>query len=138
MNREIEFRGQRSDNGEWVTGDLVTVRSEGGKLQFFIAGNGAPLRVRSETVGQFTGLLDKNGKQIFEGDVVKRIFVNEHLQEVERLWEVYWGQWCWMKKKGNGILFSFDSIEARGSEIIGNIHDNPELLSERSGVLGRK
>ena len=133
--REILFRGT-TFKGEWVEGFYMTNSS--GETFIQVKDAHSTKDVYPETVGQFTGLLDKNGTRIFEGDIVKRIFVDEHLQEIEQLWEVYWGQWCWMKKKANGIGFSFDSIEARDSEVIGNIHDNPELLSERSVVSGRE
>lgn len=143
MSREILFRG-KTEKGKWIEG-FYTMLDEDGDGQwiehYILTGNSDKFygsgtcretfekaEVLPGTVGQFTGLLDKNGTRIFQGDVVKRIFVYEHLQEVEQVWEVYWGQRCWMKRKYNGIGFSFDSIEARDSEVIGNIHDNPELL----------
>lgn len=138
MSREILFRG-KTFNGEWVFGSFMAWYFEGQYNKekpitptIFWIENGRQHRsaVIPETVGQFTGLLDKNGKKIFEGDVVKRIFVDDGLEEVTQILEVYWGRWCWMRKKVNGIGFSFDSIEARDSEVIGNIHDNPELLEQ--------
>lgn len=122
MSRKIKFRGKRNKNGEWVFGyyvedflspkDAVIVNTEGEKWFF----------VNPESVGQFTGLHDKNGKEIYEGDVVKAWKHNEtsFVHEIKHRDGIFWfGNWNWSE---------FQNV-FRNIEVIGNIHDNPELLT---------
>lgn len=131
--REILFRGKRIDNGEWVEG-LPFGSIYGG------FSNGAICAIRQtvekygdihdvviETVGQFTGLTDKNGKRIFEGDVM--VFCQGATRPFEIRWDgLGWKMFC---ADGTRIKDSFESWEIwymQKSEVIGNIYDNPELL----------
>ena len=125
MNREILFKGKRVDNGEWVEGfycprpyshfpcepsifPIATIDKEWYGIE-----------VIPETVGQYTGLTDKNGVKIFEGDILKfrsGIYSvewdNEHSKFLQRDGQFSRELHIWIAK----------------SEIVGNIHDNPELL----------
>lgn len=135
--REILFRGKRIDNGELVEGGIVHQTDFYGDSvdrYFIIDGTdtddniGSAYRVLPDTVGQFTGLTDKNGKKIFEGDIIKGKFSNYAIwaDEAERAF-VYGKSY----KGGYKNLMSDYLLKSscpNGIEIIGNIHDNPELL----------
>lgn len=133
--REIKFRGRRTDNGEWVYGDLVHTGTDTiAILESGAACLEAVTNVIPYTVGQFTGLHDKNGKEIYEGDIVKWILTMPAVgvnggydeYETEEIGEIQWdagslylGEYC-------AAVFAYESEDY--AEIIGNIHDNPELL----------
>ena len=128
--REILFRGKRKDNGAWETGGLVVVRGGCSDEQVFISDKmtGYHTPVLPETVGQFTGVTDKNGIKIFEGDIVERggrIWVIEY--------EVVFAQFVMKIYTKNSFFLnrSFCDIPSEWCEIIGNIYDNPELIKRR-------
>lgn len=128
--REILFRGKRVDNGEWETGSLLVERMNTSDQQVMIADKmtGYPTLVLPETVGQYTGLKDKTGKKIFEGDILSG-HLDELFPEDESRYPVVWHDYGWHIKCGNK---SFDTLEqwwvAKFLEVIGNIYDNPEMI----------
>lgn len=122
--REILFRGKRIDNGEWVEGDFVHLPHG-----VVILANGYA-NIDPETVGQYTGLTDKNGVKIFEGDIItipdsKKMGLPALIRYdyVRATYEV--------SRSGYNPLSLIDAREFY--EVIGNIHDNPELLGEVGG-----
>ena len=131
--REILFRGKRTDNGEWVYGYLSKSRDLDRKLKpcidFEDKGVMCSSIVIPETVGQYTGLTDKNGKKIFEGDILdcsdRVVFVK---------WHIYCGTWDseFIKYKGEKCSNGITPVEWKyRAVIIGNGYDNPELLEDR-------
>lgn len=125
MNREILFRGQRVDNNEWVYG-YYFIDLENKKTYIHLSERkNTPedwmvksLEVIPETVGQFTGLTDKNGVKIFEGDILKRQHWNNKLVE-------YGG---FMFNPFHYGDYNNATYLPNYCEVIGNIHQNPELL----------
>ena len=143
------FRGKRIDNCEWVEGYLILKGNQTFISSFpYFVGKvhetswlefcfGGFIEVIPETVGQYTGLTDKNGKKIFEGDILEGIrYGNEERAEV--LWidkAASWGiRYSFREKNESGYTSWLNSAwfrtinDARGPVVIGNIHDNPELL----------
>jgi uncharacterized phage protein (TIGR01671 family) len=130
--REILFRGQKQ-NGEWLYGDLVHC----GEKIFIFSENAqnSPdyYEVVPETVGQFTGLTDKNGVKIFEGDIIQDKYdescnhVIKYFEEESCFGVLYIGlngSLTPMSRLAKDWINEFDEV------VIGNIHKNPELLTE--------
>lgn len=122
--REILFRGKRMDNGEWVFGDLRHIFYGECYLHIVDNSNGlnnsvCGLEVDPSTVGQFTGLEDKLGTKIFEGDVIDDLGV-EYIV-------VFDSDYAQFRGKFDGWNAEISHIASR-CEVIGNIYDNPELL----------
>jgi uncharacterized phage protein (TIGR01671 family) len=136
--REILFRGKRIDNGEWVEGFYhytnwyhpVTKELAFTNHWILPVGGQDAFQVDPETVGQYTGLIDKNGKKIFEGDIHERVghyFVVKHGESKRSANED--GRYGWhFKAVKDGACGGFYGDEKDYVNIIGNIHDNPELL----------
>ena len=136
--REILFRGKRVDNGEWIQGDIVQFLVHGVVRIVEQEPSYKDAEVDSDTVGQFTGLTDKNGRKIFEGDIIHLEYSQVFFGGVyfgEYTAEVSYKEGCFITdgiNNGDEIetpLSGFDNDEV---EIIGNIHDNPELLGGES------
>ena len=122
--REILFRGKRIDNGEWVEGYFVNLwLVHYQKHQPIITDNNAvSYDVDLSTVGQYTGLTDKNGKKIFEGDIMA--FTAYGFDYVGTV-EFADGSFSVMCEHASPFLDQ--AVSKHGAYIIGNMHDNPEL-----------
>ena len=162
--REILFRGKSVNNGEWVHGNLVITTIEPADdtpikhyhIEDMTIGvfpnefqSGFDETVDPETVGQYTGLTDKNGKKIFEGDIL-RAKVYEYAKEDSVSWgkqrfrtgnkiDAFWtveyknfnascGYFVYGKDRRFHRLLTHSVIFNNECEVIGNIHDNPALL----------
>lgn len=139
--REILFKGKRKDNGEWVEGFYVCLKDDyKNKISHRIYPGYAEtdcgvfypdwFEVDPETVCQYTVLKDKNGKKIFEGDIVDTVYDIEYIGvAAKRIGKsvVKFHKGCFVKDKiGEAGLFHF--IASDKEKVIGNIFDNPELL----------
>ena len=138
--REILFRGKRVDNGEWVYGDLLQPTKEKilniYEISDYNSLMGDRHEVYPETVGQYTGLNDKNGKKIFEGDILQDKFGQIKIVDYSDEWGAF--RTCFVRalnEEGKIVATvggaSFVGTIWRKYEVIGNIHDNPELLEEK-------
>ena len=133
--REVIFRGKQTDNGEWIEGAYSPFHLNFGEREekphiIIISDDedidGLWCEVIPETVGQYTGLTDKNGKRIFEGDIV-RYDVNYHDMVISYDVE-NWGGWLYEDMDDNMQAYSIYEFCLRDIAVVGNIHDNPELL----------
>ena len=146
--REILFRGKRRDNGEWIEGYLskiffahkeywaITRKEVIGRYAHATEYDFVSYEVYPETIGQYTGIDDKNGKKIFDGDICSLFGNADHLvavsirntacgfepvdyelvHEDDRRWKSFWRD------------ETDDMWDSKYFEVAGNIHDNPELL----------
>ena len=123
--RHIIFRGKRLDNGEWVYGSLVTFNGFHVIVDHYTP-NGDEVRVIANTVGQYTGLQDKNGKKIFEGDIMS--LVTEFGDTIIREIRFIDGAFCVIGEQEDDLHGLSWAVEMCDGIVGGNIHDNPDLL----------
>ena len=138
--RDYLFRGKRKDNGEWVEGCGIIATENWVSIFTVIddidenSSEVNEIEVLPETVGQYTGLTDKNGKKIFEGDIIK--YKNTDGIKFNGVALTVIGKVVYNEKNASFAISGKDEIGAKHYdyfpikkiEVIGNIHDNPELL----------
>ena len=130
------WRGKRKDNGEWIEGHFTRLDDNSAAIIPHIYGYGE-VEVGEDTLGECTGLLDKNGKLIFEGDIVKgRAYSSEWrgvivwISVIAGFGVRYWPRETPTAWENSSILkqMTRGKKDEFAAEIVGNIHDNPELL----------
>lgn len=153
--REILFRGKGANNGKWIEGSLVKVTINGLAFHLIFADdfefNGISAKAKQHccvdpsTIGQYTGLTDKNGKKIFEGDIIKTHYANAVKCEFVETVVFHNGKFCGENSLvGGGKAWATlwdgvphvrldKTVYMDEVEVIGDIHDNPELLEVDNG-----
>lgn len=129
--REILFRGKRLNDGSWVYGyyvhqygsNLIYTDKEHAEYEF------DNIHVVPATVGQYTGMQDKNGTRIFEGDIVEGADFCEEEGFGEIIWDEDAARFAVI---GSGLTVDFDNYYGYELLVRGNVHDNPELLEEEA------
>lgn len=149
MSRIVKFRGLDKKTNEFVYGDLINTPEKTKRIIWFELKGELPLDVdyksfnklvKSNSVGQFTGLKDINGKEIYEGDILNiHIFTQElgsnlGVTEGEKEFKAeicYQSLGLWLegnKEEESDYIVMFNGIHEESFEVIGNIHENPNLL----------
>lgn len=133
--RKILFRGKSVDNGEWVYGDLMHNAHRNKRASILCVPRviGFPGQIYNvpiikDTICQFTELHDSDGKDIYEGDILIEEAFGFHLKMV-------WFDGCF-KLHGKGdnlpdVIPAYNRLQLGNLKIVGNIHDNPELINEQ-------
>ena len=135
MNRTIKFRGKSIYSEDWLYGSLVKIEKdryavipplndiERGKII-------GMYEVYPETVGQFTGLLDKNGKEIYEGDILHTITFGFNPEEYTAI--ILYRNCSFQLSNGRNLFYfgQSDLTKMDDTIVIGNIYDNPDLIKE--------
>ncbi len=126
--REILFKGKRADNGEWVEGIFLDKNNLG---VFYDDTEESDCTVHifsviPEAVGQYTGLTDKNGTKIFDGDIVIWRFSPCIVKwdAINACYSLY--------QNGKTKISGFNADTMKLFEVIGNIHDNPDLIKQEA------
>ncbi|MCM1230042.1 MAG: YopX family protein [Ruminococcus flavefaciens] len=143
MKREILFRAKSVDNGEWIEGNLLRFCWKTDILTYIATIDFNPFdterttfRVVPETVGQFTGMRDKYGRKIFEGDIIK---ISEYPHYCDVVYDIRQCAFLIKTNAATGLWMDYfspiwSSVDCSyftdEFEVIGNIHDNPELMNE--------
>ena len=140
MSREIKFRGRRTDTKEWVYGSYFkqTASQLGENVPLALARvchcimvyGEEYFHVDAQSVGQYTGLKDKNGKEIYEGDIIGDENIMLQVKYLCDSEHSCFALFNWVAERPNDEWWGFEHYTPEYMEVIGNIHENPELLEK--------
>ena len=135
--REIKFRGKMLETGIWIYGCYTFSKKDSSRHVIWVQDENKelfvhtwPYAVDGNTIGQFTGLLDKNGKEIYEGDIVEEKDTYYNLKD-NGVVEFDGGSFL-INFEGSFNYLLVGAGECRTIEVIGNIHENQKLLEEEN------
>ena len=131
MENRYLFRGKRIDNSEWIVGNLIQTDDGVYIIQNYVPQHSIKnCEVDPSTVCQCTGLKDKNGKLIFENDIMEAHIDEDFPEDVSRF-KVEWNGKGWIENHPDGVDREYlDDFDTEHFKVVGNIFDNPELLEE--------
>lgn len=122
--REILFRAKTADENEWIYGDIFHSGAYPKIVRIHDYKNRVNYAVNPETVGEFIGLTDNNGFKIFEGDIVKSRITGEKFIVV---WDELYSAFAIRNSK---VRYGFPKCNVKTYQVVGNVHDNPELIKD--------
>ena len=132
MNHTIKFRGKSADNVKWITGyyyhECGNTYIVEDRQSLSETSRNVPYVVIPETVGQFTGLFDKNGKEIYEGDILHTVTFGFEPEEYTAI--ILYDNCRFQLSNGRNLFYfgQSDLTKMDDTIVIGNIYDNPELI----------
>ena len=128
--REILFKAKRKSNGEWIEGYYVVLPLVHYKRNEYLItdSKGDSYEIDPSTLCQYTGLTDKNGKKIFENDIINKVDTNALGWHRERICTVSWNKGYWQIMTEYGDSYWIGEFDEEQLEVLGNVFDNPELL----------
>lgn len=146
--RPIKFRGQNPYTKEWKYGYYFVRTQLGIGYPQIWQEDGTPVPIDPETVGQYTGYLDKHNKKIYEGDIIYHCYFKAYYQIIwgkfsdccvqgetwvmsPDVWQCTLGYWCQQSDQENAE-YGYD--EDSGVEVVGNVYENPDLLTEKAAT----
>lgn len=125
--RESKFRGYSHEHERWIYGDLLQYPDGEVYIVEHSDGESLSYRVEPKTIGQYIWLKDKNGKEIYDGDIVENGGYYNIMGVVR--YDTEYAHY-FIRNEASGESMDFAEISSSEVEVIGNIHDNPELINE--------